>query len=118
LTKNVENHLHLKKRLNHFQLKRGTTISEHINIYMKLLVNLVNLDAVIDIEDKILILLSSLPDERYETFVLILINERTSLIYKKVTTALVNLELRRKDKECSISDTSAEVLTARESSPK
>jgi len=33
-----------------------------------------------------------------------------------MTTALVNLELRRKDKECSSSDTLVEILTARESS--
>ena len=75
---------------------------------------------MIDYEDKMLILLSSLnciPDEGYETFVLTLINGRTSLSYKEVTTTLVNLELRRKDKEFSTSNTSAEVLTARESSP-
>jgi len=62
-------------------------------------------------------LLSSLPDEGYETFVLTLINGRTSLGYKEVTTALVNLELKRRDKECSTSDTSAEVLAARGSTP-
>ena len=44
---------------------------------------------------------------------LTLINERTSLSYSEVTAALVNLELRRKDNECSTSDTLAEVLTAR-----
>jgi len=64
-----------------------------------------------------LILLSSLPDEGYETFLLTLINERTFLNYSKMTTALVNLELRRKDNECFTSGTSAEVLTARGSSP-
>ena len=61
--------------------------------------DLANIDVVIDEEDKTLILLSSLPDEGYETFVLILINERTLLSYNKVTTTLVNLELRGKDKE-------------------
>jgi len=71
---------------------------------------------VIEDEDKVLILLSSLPDEGYETFVLTLINERTFLIYRDVTTALVNLELRKKDKECSFSDISVEVLAARQSS--
>ena len=84
---------------------------------MKLLADLANLDVVIADEDKALILLSSLPNERYETFVLTLINERASLSCKEVTITLVNLELRKKDKECSISNTSADVLTARESSP-
>ena len=117
LEKVVENHLHLNSRFYHFQLKRGTSISEHINIYTKLFANLANLDVVIDDEEKVLILLSSLPDEGYETFVLTLINRRTSLSYKKITTTLMNLEPKRKNKECSTRDTSAEVLTARRSSP-
>jgi len=116
LTKSVENRLHLKKRLYRFYLKRRTSISDHINIYTKLLADLSNLNVVIDDEDKALILLSSLLDEGYETFVLILINGRTFLSYKEVTTALVNLELRRKDKESSGS-TSAEVLAVGRSSP-
>ena len=91
-------------------MKRETSISDHINIYTKLLADLTNLDVVTDDEDKALILLSSLPNEGYETFVLTLINGRISLNYKEVTTALVNLELRRKDKEYSTNDTSAEVL--------
>ena len=59
----------------------------------------VNVNVAVEDEDKALILLSSLPDERYETFVLTLINERTSLSYIEMTTALVNFELRRNDKE-------------------
>ena len=98
-------------------MKIGTSISEHINIFAKLLTNLANLIVMIDDEDKTLILLSSLLDKGYETFVLTLINGRTSLSYKKVNIAFVNLELRRKDKECSTSDTSAEVLTAIGGSP-
>ena len=63
------------------------------------------MDIVIDNKDKVLILLSSLPDEGYEICVLTLINERTSLSYVEVTIALVTLELRRKDKK-SFNDTS------------
>jgi len=94
LTKSIENHLHLKNRLYHFHLKRGVSISDHINSYTKLLADLVNVDVVIADKNKTLILLSSLPDEGYETFVLTLINKRTSLSYSKITTALVKLELR------------------------
>jgi len=46
--------------------------------------------------------------------VLTLINERASLTDSEVTTALVNLELKRKEKKCPTSDTSAEILTVRE----
>jgi len=108
LTKNIENRLHLKRRL-HFQLKKGISIGECMNNYMKLLVNLANMDVVIEEEDKALILLSSFPDEDYETFVLILINGKQSLSYNEVSFVLINHELRRKDKESSYS-TSAETV--------
>jgi len=74
LTKSIENRLHVKKRLYRFQLKKGVSIGEHMNNYMKLLTDLVNVDMVIEEEDKAL--LSSLPDEDYETFVLTLINSK------------------------------------------
>ena len=57
---------------------------------------------VIGDENKALILLSSLLNEEYGTFVLSLINGKKSLNYNEVSTALVNHELRKKDKESSI----------------
>jgi len=45
-----------------------------MNNYIKLLTNLINVDVKIDEEDKVMILLNSLPDEEYETFILTLIN--------------------------------------------
>ena len=50
------------------------------------------MDVVIENEDKdkALILLSSLPHEDYETFVLTLINNKQSLSYNEVSFALVN----------------------------
>ena len=91
-------------------------IRDSINTYLKLLADLANVDVVIDEKDKNLVLLSSLPDGGYETFVLTLINERTSLSYSEVKIALVNLELGRKDKE-SLNGTSVEALTVRGRSP-
>jgi len=57
-----------------FPVEEGVSISVRINNYMKLLADLTNVDVVIDDEDKVLILLSSLSDVGYETFVLTLIN--------------------------------------------
>jgi len=48
-------------------LKRGLAIDDHMNNYMKLLADLVNMNMAIEEEDKALILLNSLPDEEYET---------------------------------------------------
>jgi len=53
LTNSIENRLYLKKRLYHFQLKRGVSISDHTNIYTKLLADLANIDVVIDEKTKL-----------------------------------------------------------------
>jgi len=69
-------------------------------------------DVMIEDEDKALILLSSLLDEDYETFDLTLINNKQFLIYNEVSSALVDHEMRRKDKESSNS-TSAKAFMVR-----
>ena len=69
MMKSIENQLHLKSRLYRFQLKK-ISICEHINNYTKLLANLANVNEAIKDKDKALILLSSLLDEEYETFIL------------------------------------------------
>jgi len=68
LTKCIESLLLLKRRLYRFQLKKGLSIVEHMNNYINFLTDLVNMDVDIEEEDKVLILLNSLPDEEYETF--------------------------------------------------
>ena len=49
-------------RLYRFQLKRGLFIDEHMNNYMKLLTDQVNVDVAIEEKDKAVILLNSLRD--------------------------------------------------------
>jgi len=73
-------------------------VNEHMNSYTKLLTDLINVDVKIDEEDKAIILLNSLPEEEYETFILTLINDRQSLNYNLVSAALVNYEVRRQDR--------------------
>ena len=97
-------------RLYRFQLKEGLSINDHMNNYMKLLTDLVNVDVAIEEKDKTLILLNYLPDEEYKIFVLTLINNKQSLNYSNVSVALVNHEVRRKDKQSSSSSTSTEVI--------
>ena len=80
LTKNIQNRLQLKRRLYHFELKKGS-FNEHMNNYTTLLIDLANVEEVIKDEDKALILLSSLPDKKYETFVLTLINGKKLLSF-------------------------------------
>ena len=74
--KSIKTRLHLKMRLYRFQLKKKLLIFEHMNDYTKFLTDLINVDVNIKEEDKALILLNSLLDEEYETFVITLINEK------------------------------------------
>ena len=84
-----------------------------MNIYTNLLTDLVNVDVAIKEKDKTLIVVNSLPDEEYETFILTLINCKQSLNYNDVLAALVNYKVRRKDKQSSFNGTIAKVVIGR-----
>ena len=71
------------------------------------------MNVAIEKEDKALILLNSLPDEEYETFILTLINDKQTLNYSDVSATFVNYEVKRKDKQSSSNGTSAKVLKIR-----
>ena len=60
-----------------------------------------------------MILLNSLPDEEYETFVITLTNSKQTLNYSDVSAALVNYEVRKKNKQSFSKSDSAEVLMVR-----
>ena len=62
MTKSIENQLYLKKRLFHFDYKKGISMNEYLNNFIKILTDLKNLDVQIDDEDKTLLLLNSLLD--------------------------------------------------------
>ena len=52
VTKSVENRLHLKENLFHFQCSSNISMSEHLNDYNKILANLQNLYVEILNENK------------------------------------------------------------------
>jgi len=62
-----------------------------MNSYTKRFTDLVNIDVEIDEDDKVAVLLNSLPREEYETYTLTLINGKKSFNYSEVPAALVNL---------------------------
>jgi len=82
-----------------------------MNNYTKLLADLINVDVEIEEKDKAAIHLNSLPNEEYETFVLTLINGKQTLNYSDLSAALINYEVRRKNKQSSSNSNSAEALT-------
>ena len=76
-----------------------------MNCYTKLLTDLVNVDVEVNEEDKAVILLNSLPVEEFETFTLTFINDRQSLNYHELSSAMVNYETRRKERQSSQAST-------------
>jgi len=62
MTKSLFNKLYLKKQLYGLRVKEGTTVLEHLNLFNKVINELLAVDVKIDEEDKALILLSSLSE--------------------------------------------------------
>ncbi|KAK0597034.1 hypothetical protein LWI29_021128 [Acer saccharum] len=63
MTKSLENRLYLKKKLFRFTYVPGMSINNHINMFNKILADLLNLDEHFSEEDKALLLINSLHDE-------------------------------------------------------
>lgn len=103
MTKSIENRLHLKKKLYRFQFK-GTKMIQHLDAFNKLIADLLNLDEEIKDEDKALLLLNSLPDA-YDHLATTLLYGKDTIKFDEVSNALMNYEVRHKDKYDSTSST-------------
>ena len=95
-TKSVENRLYLKK-LFRFQYRSSISMTERLNDYSKILVDLQNLDIEILDEDKALLLLNYLPD-MYDHLITTLLYGKDEIKFDDVSNALVNNEYCEKDK--------------------
>ena len=62
MTKSLSNKMYLKKQLNGLRMNEGTAVLEHLNFFNKVINELLPIDAKIDKEHKVLILLSSLSE--------------------------------------------------------
>ncbi|TXG52062.1 hypothetical protein EZV62_021231 [Acer yangbiense] len=109
MTKSIENRLYLKKKLFHFQYKKGISMIEHLDNYNKILADLQNLDVEISDEDKALLLLNSLLDT-YEHLTTTLLYGKDEVKFIDVSNALVNNEYRKKD-QLDHRDSTSEALT-------
>ena len=61
MTKNLPNRIYLKKQFYRFRMDKPKSINENIDEFIKLVVDLANLDVEIDDEDQAIFLLNSLP---------------------------------------------------------
>ena len=95
MTKSLANRLFLKQRLYTFKMPMGRTIEEHLDEFMKVILDLENIDIKIDVEDQALLLLKSLPSS-YETLSDTLMYGRDCLNLEEVQSALMSKELKKK----------------------
>ncbi|KAL7246769.1 hypothetical protein ACSBR2_001802 [Camellia fascicularis] len=118
MTKIIENRLYLKKKPFWFQYKKGSSMSEHLNDFNKILVDLLNLNVEVEDEDEdedednVLLLLNSLPDE-YKHLITTLLYGKEEIKFEDVSNTLVNNEYRKKDKKAHYQDTSGRALVVR-----
>jgi len=95
MTKSFSNKLYLKKQLYGLRMNEGTTVSDHLNFFNKVINELLPVDVKIDVEDKALIVLSSLP-ESYDHIVTNMLYGKKTLILDEVTSTLLSNEIRKR----------------------
>ncbi|MCQ7691360.1 DDE-type integrase/transposase/recombinase, partial [Salmonella enterica] len=91
MKRTVENRLYLKQSLYMLRMTEGTSILSHLDKFDSLVMDLENIDAKIDDEDKALLLLCSLP-QSFKHF-------RDTLIYGKETVSYQEIKSALKSKE-------------------
>ncbi|GKB60004.1 hypothetical protein Tco_0916190 [Tanacetum coccineum] len=84
----------MKQRLYTLWMKDGS-LNDHINEFNKIILDLNNIDVRIEDEDRVLILLCSLP-KSYEHLVITLLYGRETISMEDVKSALNSSELRKK----------------------
>ena len=97
MTKSLANKLFLKKKLYTFYMPAGRAISEHIDEFNKIVLDLANIEVKFEDEDLALLLLTSLPAS-YEHFVDTLLYGREALTLEDVMATLNSKEIKERSK--------------------
>ncbi|GJY43426.1 retrovirus-related pol polyprotein from transposon TNT 1-94 [Tanacetum coccineum] len=95
--KSFANKLYLKKKLYTFYMPVGRKISEHIDEFNKIVLDLANLEVKFEDEDLALLLLTSLPAS-YEHFVDTLLYGREALALEDVMATLNSKKIKERSK--------------------
>ncbi|KAK3016711.1 hypothetical protein RJ639_005649 [Escallonia herrerae] len=95
MTKSLTNCLYLKQRLYTLRIKEGTSISDHLDEYNKVILDL---DIKVEDKDKALLLLCSLPPS-YKHLVTTLLYRKDSISMEEVEAVINSQELRKKVSE-------------------
>jgi len=95
MTKRLSNKLYLKKQLYDLRMNEGTTVLEHLNFFNKIIYELLTVEVNIDEENKVLIVLSSLP-ESYDHIITTMLYGKKTLILEEITLTLLSNEIKKR----------------------
>lgn len=110
MTKSPTNRIYLKRQLYSPQMKEGTKIADHLNVFNTLICQLTSMDVKIDDEYKAVMLLCSLPESWDHLVTSISFSTTDTLEYRFVVSALLSEEVRRKS---SIETSTLEAMVVR-----
>jgi hypothetical protein len=97
-SKSLVNKLFLRKKLYNLRMRDGDLVAEHFNSFNTMVSQLVSVDIKISDEDKCISLLCSLPD-LWDSLVVDIGSNTTSLKFEEVVSSLLSEEMRRKNME-------------------
>src|SRR5436190_15575856 len=95
MTKSLSNKLYAKKKLYCLQMKEGTPILQHLNLFNKIVSDLLVLEVKLEEEDKAFLLLGSLPPS-YDHLVTTIMYGKKTLELEDVRVVLINNETMKK----------------------
>src|SRR5438270_3424082 len=95
MTKSLSNKLYIKKQLYCLRMKEGTPILQHLNLFNKIVSDLLSLEVKLEEEDKALLLLESLPTS-YDHLVTTIMYGKEALELEDVMVVLINNEIMKK----------------------
>ena len=96
--KSLVNKLFLRKNLYNLRMKDGDSVTEHLNAFNTVVSQLSSVDIKISNEDKCISLLCSLP-ELWDSLVIVIGSNTTTLNFDDIVSALLLEEMRRRNME-------------------
>jgi hypothetical protein len=97
-SKSLVNKLFLRKKLYNLRMRDGDLVAEHLNAFNTVVSQLVSVEIKISDEDKCISLLCSLSDS-WDSLVVAIGSNTTSLKFEEVVSSLLSEEMRRKNME-------------------
>jgi hypothetical protein len=103
-SKSLVNKLFMRNKLYNLRMKDGDSVGEHLNAFNNVVSQLVSTEIKISNEDKCINLLCSLPDS-WDSLVVAIGNNTTTLKFDEVVSYLLSEEMRQKNMEGQSTDT-------------